>query len=88
MKKIVIVLSVLFILSITNLINAAEDNTIQSVVNNGRVIVMLDGSAYLIFSYDTVTSGLWLPGTDVVITYDKIINVDDDESVDYERQIR
>lgn len=49
---------------------------------------MIDGSTYEIFDYDTITSELWLPMTDVVITGDHIINIDDDESIDYMYKIR
>lgn len=66
----------------------SEENTIYRVYADGKIIKMIDGSTYEIFDYDTITSELWLPMTDVVITGDHIINIDDDESVDYMHKIR
>lgn len=87
MKKIFIFLFA-FLLTAIPCFAYSEKNTISGVYADGKIIKMIDGSIYEIFDYDTITSDLWLPMTDVVITGDRIINIDDDESVDYIRQIR
>lgn len=65
-----------------------EEHYISQVTANGEIIIMDDGSIYKVYSYDASTSNLWLPLSNVVVTSDKIINVDDGETVDYERRIR
>lgn len=87
MKKILFTIAMLLLMAVPCLAYS-EDNTISAILSDGRIIKMIDGTMYEIYSYDTVTSRFWLPMTDVVITNDKIINTDDDESVDYVRQIR
>ena len=65
-----------------------EENTISEIYDDGRIIEMLDGSVYEVYEYDTITSTLWLPMIDVVITDDCIIKIEDNESVDYIHQLR
>lgn len=66
---------------------AAEQHYITSNNADGEVIVLDDGSAWQVASYDTVTSQLWLTQSDVVITdsEDKMVSIDDGESVDVQR---
>lgn len=87
MKKILIFI-LTFLLTAIPSFAYSEENTISGIYADGKIIKMIDGSTYEIFDYDTITSDLWLPMSDVVITGDRIINIDDDESVDYIRQIR
>jgi len=56
--------------------------SIVSVDGDGKIIRLDDGSLWKVDDVDTVTSSIWLPATAVVVCGDKIINVDDDESVD------
>lgn len=86
MKKLLCLLGLFLCLALQSF--AYEENTISDIYNDGAVIKMTDGSMYKVYDYDTATSGTWMPMTDVVITFDKIINVDDEESVDYEYQMR
>ena len=87
MKKFLLIFITL-ILTIVPAFSYSEENTISDIYGDGRIIKMIDGSVYEIYGYDTVTSGIWLPMDDVVITSDRIINIDENESVDYIRQIR
>ncbi len=87
MKKILLFIFT-FLLTAIPSFAFSEENTISGIYADGKIIKMIDGSTYEIFDYDTITSDLWLPMSDVVITGDRIINIDDDESVDYIRQIR
>ena len=87
MRKILFTIATFLLMAIPCL-SYSEDNTISDILSDGRIIKMIDGSMYEIYSYDTITSRLWLPMSDVIITNDKIINADDNESVDYIRQIR
>lgn len=86
MKKILLTFIALIIIILPAI--SAEQNTIKEVAGNGQIIIMIDGSIYEIYSYDAITSNLWLPCTDVVITDDKIINTDDGEEVEYKKKIK
>lgn len=66
----------------------AESNFISQVLDDGKILVMGDGSIYKIYDYDSYDSNYWLPMTDVEITNSKIINIDDGESVEWERKIK
>ena len=87
MKKIFLILMSLLLLTV-QCFAYTEENTISEVYANGKIIKMIDGSVYQVWDYDSITSSIWLPMTDVVITDDRIINVEDNESVDYVRQLR
>lgn len=53
--------------------------------HNGEVIKLDDGSVWKV-TFDTATTSIWIPMTDVMIVDDeKMINLDDGESVDVER---
>lgn len=83
MKKILFVL--FFVVFSTA--NAAEQHYIRSNDANGEVIILDDGSVWQVAGYDTITSELWLELSDVVINddEDKMISIDDNESVDVQR---
>ncbi len=55
---------------------------IDSVSSDGKVLKLEDGSVWLVDDVDTVISSLWLPTTEVIICSSKIINTDDNESVE------
>jgi len=54
---------------------------IDSVLDDGQIIKLEDGSIWQVDPVDAIDSALWLPVTDVIVCNDKIINVDDNESV-------
>jgi len=54
---------------------------IESVLDDGQMIKLEDGSIWQVDPVDAIDSALWLPVTDVIVCTDKIINVDDNESV-------
>jgi len=56
--------------------------SIVSVDSDGMIIRLDDGTLWKVDDVDTVTSALWLPATEVVVCGNKIMDVDDDESVD------
>ncbi len=56
-------------------------------LDDGRLIKLEDGSLWEVDSVDTVTSSIWLPVSDIIICGDRLINVDDSESVNA-RQLR
>ena len=55
---------------------------IQEVLSNGEIIILEDGSVWRVDSVDTIDSALWLPISDIIACDDKLINTDDNESVD------
>jgi len=54
---------------------------IESVEGDGKIIKLEDGSMWEVDDVDTVTTSIWLPVSEVVVCGTKMINVDDDESV-------
>ena len=58
---------------------------IESVLDDGQIIKLEDGSVWEVDDVDTVDSALWLPTTDVVACDDKLINTEDDETVSAKR---
>ena len=54
-------------------------------IDDGHILKLEDGSLWEVDSFDIVTSALWLPISDVVVCDDKIINVDDGETVSAHR---
>jgi hypothetical protein len=58
---------------------------IESVIDDGRIIKLEDGSVWEVDSIDQIDSMLWLPVSDIVVCGDKLINVDDNESVNATR---
>jgi hypothetical protein len=62
-----------------------DGHWIDAVLDDGRVIKLEDGSLWEVSVVDTITSSIWLPISDIVICGNKLINVDDNESVDARR---
>lgn len=54
---------------------------IESVMSDGEIIKLEDGSLWQVDAGDTVDSMLWLPISDVTVCGDKMINTDDNENV-------
>jgi hypothetical protein len=66
--------------------NCESGEWIESVIDDGRILKLGDGSIWEVDSTDTITSALWLPMTDVLVCDDdKIISTDDEESVEVKR---
>jgi len=66
--------------------NGAEKHWIKRVIANGAVLELEDGSLWEVDSIDRIDSALWLPLTNVVLVDgEKIINVDDNETVEVKR---
>jgi len=60
-----------------------DDDSIETVGEDGAILEMLSGAVYRVQDYDTSTSSLWLAADDVLICGDRIIDKDEDgESVD------
>jgi hypothetical protein len=55
---------------------------IDSVIDDGSIIKLEDGTLWEVDSYDRIDSSLWLPISDIVICNGKLINTDDNESVE------
>jgi hypothetical protein len=60
---------------------------IEEVLADGQILKLEDGTLWKGDPTDTVTSALWLPVSDVIVCDDKIVNVDDGETVQV-RKIR
>ncbi len=54
---------------------------IESVLDDGSIIKLEDGSIWKVADVDAIDSVLWLPVTNVIVYDEKIINTDDSESV-------
>ena len=55
---------------------------IEAVFGDGEFIKLEDGSVWRVSMIDRIDSMLWLPTSDIVVCPGKLINVDDNESVD------
>ena len=58
---------------------------IETVSDDGEVIVLENGSVWEVDSIDTVTSSLWLPVSSILICDGRLINTDDNEVVSAEQ---
>ena len=59
---------------------------IDSVLDDGAIIKLEDGSLWQVDEVDRVTTAIWLPMTDVILCDDgRIIDTEDNESVDVTR---
>jgi hypothetical protein len=58
---------------------------INEVVSDGAVIVLEDGSTWLVDYMDRIDTALWLPISDVIICNDTMINTDDGEKAHVRR---
>lgn len=55
--------------------------SIESVMSDGSIIKLDDGSVWEVDDVDTVDSSLWLETTDITACADKLINTEDNETV-------
>ncbi len=85
MKQLYLLLSVLIFTCTTPLVWATagceSGHWIVSVSDNGQIIKLEDGSIWMVDTVDAIDSMLWLPTTDIIACDDKLINVDDNETV-------
>jgi hypothetical protein len=58
-----------------------DGHWIDDVMDDGRLIKLEDGSLWEVDETDTVDSASWSPTSDVIVCAEKIINIDDKESV-------
>ena len=54
---------------------------VDSVMSDGQIVKLEDGSVWKIDDADTVDSGLWLDTDDVIVCDGKLIDTDDHTSV-------
>jgi hypothetical protein len=52
---------------------------VSEVSDDGGVVILEDGSVWLINSADKIDTALWLPTTDITACDDKLINTEDGE---------
>lgn len=55
---------------------------IEAVMDNGKLIKLQDGSIWEVSDSDTSTSALWQRTTEIVVCDNKLINTEDNETVD------
>jgi len=55
---------------------------VDSVMDDGKIVKLEDGSVWEVDAVDAIDSMLWLPTTDVIVCDGKLINTDDNEKVD------
>lgn len=58
---------------------------VESVSGDGQIVKLEDGSIWQVNAVDAIDSMLWLPTTEIVVCDDKLINTDDNESVEATR---
>lgn len=58
-----------------------DGHSLQAVEGDGKILKLDDGSIWEVDDVDTVTSSIWLPASEVIVCESKIINTDDNESV-------
>jgi hypothetical protein len=58
---------------------------VEEVMSDGEIVKLEDGSLWRVDATDTVDSALWLPSTDIVVCDGKLINTEDNESVEARR---
>jgi len=55
---------------------------VAAVMDDGAMVKLEDGTLWQVSAADTVDSALWLPNTDIVVCDDKLINTEDNETVE------
>jgi hypothetical protein len=66
-------------------LSCEDGHWIESVVDDGRLIQLEDGSLWQVESYDRVTALLWLPETHVIVCDGRIVSEYTNEAVDARR---
>lgn len=62
-----------------------DGHWVDSVSDNGSILILEDGSVWEVDSVDAIDSSLWLPTTDIIACDDKLINIDENETVSARR---
>ena len=84
MKRTMITMALLMAASVGA--QACEDgHWIQSVSQDGKVVILEDRSVWIVDAVDRIDTALWLPLTDIVACDDQLISVDDGETVSARR---
>ncbi|WP_157449851.1 hypothetical protein [Bradyrhizobium sp. ARR65] len=66
--------------------NACDDgHWIEEILADGQILELEDGSLWKVNPTDTPISSVWLPVSDVFVCEDKIMNIDERETVQVER---
>ena len=52
---------------------------VSSVSDDGGVVILEDGSVWLVNAVDQIDTALWLPTTEITACPDKLINTEDGE---------
>jgi D-lyxose ketol-isomerase len=58
---------------------ACDEDTIETVSEDGDLIILTSGQDYDVTPGDDATASLWLEGQSVLVCGDTIINKDDDD---------
>jgi hypothetical protein len=89
MNKAILIASVLaFALGASSTGHSCDDGyAIEAVLDDGNVIKLDDGSLWEVDQSDAVAASVWSASADVLVCDDKIMNVDDEETV-HVHQIR
>lgn len=58
---------------------------VDSVSNSGEIVKLEDGSIWQVDLVDRIDTMLWLPITDIIVCDDRLINADDNETVQARR---
>ncbi|MFO1505935.1 MAG: hypothetical protein U1F23_02460 [Lysobacterales bacterium] len=59
--------------------------SVRSKADDGSIVILDDGSVWQVSSVDTVDARLWLPAEQIVACDDKLINTDDNSTVEAQR---
>jgi hypothetical protein len=62
-----------------------DGHWIEEVLADGKIIKLEDGSLWRVDDIDAITSSIWLPVSEIVVCAGKLINTDDNESVEARR---
>lgn len=79
MKKLLICLTLITTITSSQ---ACETTTIEEVLGDGSIIKLQDGTIYQVNTGDESTASMWTSLTEVVVCDDKIINTEDNESIE------
>jgi hypothetical protein len=63
---------------------AGSGSSVAAKSDDGSIIVLDDGSIWIVASYDQSTSSVWVDATSITVndSGDKLVNTDDQETVD------
>jgi hypothetical protein len=75
-KKFLATLLFAIFMSAPSYSQSCDDDSIQSVSDDGSIIVMISGAVYQVDAADRVDTALWTSADDVLICGTEIINTD------------